>query len=40
MPFLVSLVKLHIFQIKRSLTLDQKRYHGREKNAIYFSEDY
>ena len=25
-----SLVKLHIFQIKRSLTLDQKSHHGRE----------
>ena len=25
-----SLVKLHIFQIKRSLALDQKRHHGRE----------
>ena len=26
----ISLVKLEIFQIKRSLTLDQKWYHGRE----------
>ena len=25
-----SLVKLYIFQIKRSLTLDQKRHHGKE----------
>ena len=25
-----SLVKLHIFQIKRSLTLDEKWHHGRE----------
>ena len=26
----VSLVKLHIIQIKRSLTHDQKKHHGRE----------
>ena len=25
-----SLVKLYIFQINRSLTLDQKRHYGRE----------
>ena len=25
-----SLVKLHIFQIKKSLTHDQKEHHGRE----------
>ena len=43
-----SLVKLHIFQIKRSLTLDRKWHHGREhsqmpitlvniiKNPLYF----
>ena len=26
----ISLVKLHIFQIKRSLTLHQKKYHRKE----------
>ena len=29
-PTLDSLVKLHIFQIKRSLTLDKKRHRERE----------
>ena len=36
----VSLVKLHIFQIKKSLTHDLKNHHGREHliNAHYFRE--
>ena len=28
-----SLVKLHIFQIKKSLTNDQKKHHAMEENT-------
>ena len=38
-PEPLSLVKLHIFRIKKSLTHDQKKYDGRErKNAHYFND--